>query len=93
MITQAGRMASTRRRWVPELWVVELNERVTYVFRGPGSAAWANAAQVSFDDPIAALCLPGAQVRWRSLRADVGRPLYRAIKNNPRILQPSWLGP
>lgn len=48
---------------VPELWVVELNERVTYVFRGPGSEAWANAAQVGFDDPLDALFLPGAQVR------------------------------
>ena len=48
---------------VPELWVVELNERVTYVFRGPGSEAWANAAQVRFDDPLEALFLPGAQVR------------------------------
>ncbi len=34
---------------VPELWVVELNERVTYVFRGPGSEAWANPARVDFD--------------------------------------------
>lgn len=48
---------------VPELWVVELNERVTYVFRGPGGEAWKNAAQVSFDDPLEALFLPGAQVR------------------------------
>ena len=48
---------------VPELWVVELNERVTYVFRGPGSEAWANAAQVGFDDPLEALFLPGAQMR------------------------------
>jgi Uma2 family endonuclease len=49
---------------VPELWVVELNERVTYVFRAPGSEAWANAAQVSFDDPIEALFLQGQQVRF-----------------------------
>lgn len=46
---------------VPELWVVELNERVTYVFRGPGTQAWADPAQVSFADPIEALFLPGVQ--------------------------------
>jgi Uma2 family endonuclease len=50
---------------VPELWVVELNERVTYVFRGPGTEAWANAVQVSFDDALEALFLPGEQVRVR----------------------------
>jgi Uma2 family endonuclease len=48
---------------VPELWVVELNERVTYVFRGLGTDAWANAAQVSFDDALEALFLPGEHVR------------------------------
>jgi Uma2 family endonuclease len=48
---------------VPELWVVELNERVTYVFRAPGTEAWASPAQVSFDDALEALFLPGAQAR------------------------------
>ncbi len=48
---------------VPELWVVELNERVTYVFRGPATQAWANPVQMSFDDPIEALFLPEAPVR------------------------------
>lgn len=52
---------------VPELWVVELNERVTYVFRGPGSEAWANAAQVGFDDPLEALFLPGESVNLATL--------------------------
>lgn len=48
---------------VPELWVVELNERVTYVFRGPGTQAWAAPMQVSFDDALEALSLLGATVR------------------------------
>ena len=48
---------------VPELWVVELNERMTYVFRGPGTQAWPSPAQVSFDDALEAEFLPGATVR------------------------------
>lgn len=43
--------------------MVELNECVTYVFRGPGTEAWASPAQVSFDDAIEALFLPGVQAR------------------------------
>ena len=49
---------------VPELWVAELNERVTYVFRAPGTEAWASPARVSFDDPIEALFLPGQSARF-----------------------------
>lgn len=47
---------------VPELWVAELNERVTYVFRKPGTGDWANAARVSFDDALEAEFLPGQSV-------------------------------
>lgn len=47
---------------VPELWVAELNERVTYVFRKPGTGDWANAKRVSFDDPLEAEFLPGQNV-------------------------------
>ncbi len=48
---------------VPELWVVELNESLTYVFRGPGSEAWTNPARVPFDSGLEALFLPGQCVR------------------------------
>lgn len=48
---------------VPELWVVELNERVTYVFRGPGSKAWADSVRTPFAERLAALFLPGQFVR------------------------------
>jgi Uma2 family endonuclease len=47
---------------VPELWVVELNERVSYVFRGPGTQAWAAPAQIGFDSPLEAVFLPGQSV-------------------------------
>jgi len=48
---------------VPELWVVELNERVTYVFRGPGSETWPDPRRVAFEDQLEALFLPGQTVR------------------------------
>jgi Uma2 family endonuclease len=52
---------------VPELWVAELNERVTYVFRKPGTSDWANARRVSFDDPLEAEFLPGRSVTLAGL--------------------------
>ena len=45
---------------VPELWVVELNERTTYVFQ---RGAWADPKRISFDDWMAPSFLPGHQVR------------------------------
>ncbi|HUZ12188.1 MAG TPA: Uma2 family endonuclease [Caulobacteraceae bacterium] len=46
-----------------ELWVVELNEQQTYVFRSPGTAAWSEPARVGFDEPISPLFLPDAAIR------------------------------
>jgi Uma2 family endonuclease len=54
---------------VPELWVAELNERVTYVFRNPGTSDWANARRVSFDDALEAAFLPGHSVRLAEFEA------------------------
>jgi len=52
---------------VAELWVVELNERQTYVFRGPGTAAWDAPARVGFEAPLAPLFLADAQIRLSEL--------------------------
>lgn len=48
---------------VPDLWVVELNERVTYVCRGPVSESWPNPMQVGFGDSLAPLFLPDQNIR------------------------------
>ena len=50
---------------VAELWVVELNERLTYVFRGAGTAAWSAPARIPFEDQLAPLFLPEARIRLR----------------------------
>ena len=52
---------------VPELWVVELNERQTYVFRGPGTPAWDAPAWIGFDAPLSPLFLTDAQIRLSEL--------------------------
>jgi len=52
---------------VPELWVVELNEAQTYVFRSPGTPAWSEPAQVPFEEPLSPLFLPSAQIRLAAL--------------------------
>jgi len=52
---------------VAELWVVELNERQTYVFRGPGTAAWDAPARIGFEAPLAPLFLADAQIRLSEL--------------------------
>jgi Uma2 family endonuclease len=54
---------------VPELWVAELNQRATYQFRGPGSAAWATPPRIAFDDPIDAAFLTGQSVRLAGFEA------------------------
>jgi Uma2 family endonuclease len=50
-----------------ELWVVELNERLTYVFRGAGTAAWAEPARIPFEDELSPLFLPEARIRLSEL--------------------------
>ncbi|HEY1750288.1 MAG TPA: Uma2 family endonuclease [Caulobacteraceae bacterium] len=52
---------------VPELWVVELNEELTYVFREPGAAGWSQPARVPFDEPLTPLFLPDATIRLSEL--------------------------
>jgi Uma2 family endonuclease len=52
---------------VPELWVVELNEEQTYVFRAPGSQAWGEPAQVGFDEPLFPQFMPDAGIRLGEL--------------------------
>ena len=52
---------------VPELWVVELNEELTYVFRGPGTAAWAEPARVPFGEALTPQFLPDAKIRLSEL--------------------------
>jgi Uma2 family endonuclease len=52
---------------VPELWVAELNEEKTYVFRAPGTPAWSAPTEVPFGDPISPLFLPGAEIRLSRL--------------------------
>jgi Uma2 family endonuclease len=52
---------------VPELWVVELNEELTYVFRGPGTATWPEPARVPFEEALTPLFLPDASIRLSEL--------------------------
>jgi len=52
---------------VAELWVVELNERQTYVFRAPGTPAWDAPTQVSFEAPLSPLFLADAEIRLSEL--------------------------
>lgn len=52
---------------VAELWVVELNEQQTYVFRAPGTAAWGEPARIGFDEVVSPLFLPAAQIRLAEL--------------------------
>jgi Uma2 family endonuclease len=52
---------------VPELWVVELNEQQTYVFREPGAAAWSEPARVPFDQSLTPLFLPDTEIRLDEL--------------------------
>jgi Uma2 family endonuclease len=52
---------------VPELWVAELNEQKTYVFRAPGTPAWGAPIEISFAAPISPLFLPDAQIRLSQL--------------------------
>jgi Uma2 family endonuclease len=52
---------------VPELWVVELNEELTYVFREPGTVAWSQPARVPFSEALTPLFLPEASIRLSEL--------------------------
>jgi Uma2 family endonuclease len=52
---------------VTELWVVELNEELTYVFRGPGTATWAEPPRVPFEKALTPLFLPDASIRLSEL--------------------------
>lgn len=52
---------------VPELWVVELNEEQTYVFRSAGTAAWGEPTVVGFDEVLSPLFLPDTQIKVSEL--------------------------
>jgi Uma2 family endonuclease len=52
---------------VAELWVVELNEQQTYVFRSPGTAAWSEPTLVGFEAPLSPLFLPAAEISLADL--------------------------
>lgn len=52
---------------VPELWVVELNEEQTYVFRSPGTVAWGEPTVVGFDETLTPLFLPDTQIKVSEL--------------------------
>jgi hypothetical protein len=64
LFTKAPRYGATG---VAELWVVELNEALTYVFRGPGTAAWAEPVRVPFGEALRPLLLPAAKIRLSDL--------------------------
>ena len=64
LFTKAPRYGATG---VPELWVVELNEALTYVFRGPGTAAWSEPARVPFEEALTPLFRPDARIRLSDL--------------------------
>ncbi len=52
---------------MPELWVVELNEAQSYVFRSPGTAQWDAPAMVAFAEPLSPQFLPRAAIRLAEL--------------------------
>ena len=52
---------------VPELWVVELNEEQTYVFRSGGTAAWGEPTVVGFEAMLSPLFLPDTQIKVSEL--------------------------
>jgi Uma2 family endonuclease len=52
---------------VPELWVVELNEELTYVFRGPGTTTWAEPLRVPFGETLTPEFLPDDKIRLSEL--------------------------
>jgi Uma2 family endonuclease len=52
---------------VAELWVVELNERQTYVFRAPGTPAWDDPARIGFEASLSPLFLADARIRLSEL--------------------------
>jgi Uma2 family endonuclease len=51
---------------IPELWVVELKERQTYVFRG-GRERWGQPRVVKFEEPLAPLFMPQHALRIADL--------------------------
>ena len=52
---------------MPELWVVELNEELTYVFREPGTAAWTEPPGVLFGEALTPQFLPDTKIRLSEL--------------------------
>jgi Uma2 family endonuclease len=52
---------------VPELWVVELNEEQTYVFRSPGTPSWEEPRLVPFHEPLSAQFLPNVAIQLAEL--------------------------
>jgi Uma2 family endonuclease len=52
---------------VAELWVIELNERQTYVFRAPGTPGWDTPAHIGFEAPLSPLFLASTQIRLSEL--------------------------
>lgn len=51
------------RHGVKELWVVDANERITFVYTGPRGEAWSSIVQRGAQDTLTAAALPGLSVR------------------------------
>jgi Uma2 family endonuclease len=52
---------------VRELWVVELNEEITYVFRAPATPRWSEPERIAFSRALSPLFLPDAAIRLSTL--------------------------
>jgi Uma2 family endonuclease len=51
------------RQRVRELWVVDANERVTWVHTGPNGEAWSSIVERGPHDPLTTSALPGLSIR------------------------------
>jgi len=51
------------RYGVPELWVIDANERITWMHRDPNGDAWSSITERGATDPLTTPTLPGFSVR------------------------------
>ena len=51
------------RHRVREFWVVDANERISWVHTGPGGDAWSSVVQHGPEDALATSALPGFSIR------------------------------
>ena len=51
------------RHRVRELWVVDANERITWVHTGPSGEAWSSVVKHGAKDILSTLALPGFSIR------------------------------